>query len=455
MSLTNLNFQQFDDNLMVSGNLTMVSSNPKTTLDLTNRDTSKVYIFSSVELYREFQENVERYPNNNREVNILDYDGKQVTHMPTTRRKNRCGTIPITIKNTELFSSINIPQNHICSDAEYYVDMYSYKQFSECSSTRLMKNLVIQDIFGFANRYSSLNISILLANHVHDFIKKNFDVGQIPENINIIPISNIHIAGRIICEEIFGKIFSESNSNIQGELFFWSSHGVHMTPKFVTTNGHNVTLGIRTNCVHFSGVGSAEFIAVFKCPIELSAIKITLNNEVNSVFEGLTTSHSAHTYADISRLFHLVTTYQKFVEASKNYIPTNITRYLTEYHKDVFEVIFSVDNDNSVDMDTGDSPKESKEVYANMIQQNINDMKFKIKQLLLNSINHDYSSNPAKIRRVGGFGGPPLPTSALAHYHGQYGGMGACGITQLAYEPSINSVNSTLCASMMRGESGI
>ncbi len=391
MSLTNLHFQNVDGNLVVAGSLSMESGNTAAKLDLTVQDTSKVYIFASNVLYQDLQRIVETFPVNAREVEICDQDGKQVTIMHGTRRKNRCGTIQITINPKQLATHITIPESKIDPSAVYYVDMMNYQQFYGLVSNSLKKTLIQNDLFKFATNYDSISINMLVSSVVHDFIEKNFTHEQIPENLNIIKSCSTSElrsnSASMVCEEIFGRVLSEVSTVSQGELFFRTVSGI-LTPKFVSGNSSQIKFDLRSNSIHFTGSGTTDFVSVFGVSSRVDSIRITTEDESNVVYENTCQDNYDFTETQLPKLIDFVTTYQQFMDSQSS--RTRLRTFMTEKSDDIQDVVF----DSSVyDEESG------KDSFDKIIISSIMNFKRLFKMKYAEIITKDYSVPVAAKKR--------------------------------------------------------
>ncbi len=434
MSLSNLVFQKVDDNLVIAGSLEMVNSVPKSTLDLTNTDTSKVYVFSSAHFHSNLQKIVGQYPNNKREVEIFDYDGKRATYMPNSRSTNRCGTINITISKPHI-SLITIPESKDDPESEYYIDMITYSQFEACNSTNVKKSLIKKDFFSFANSHSNLQLNFILNKNVFDFIKNNFTHDDIPENINIIPVNSYENGVRTLCEEIFGIMTNEHTAINQGELFFRLNSEI-LQPKFILGASQNISFSMRSNSIHFTGSGSSDFVAIVNAPVAISELKITTENESVIVYEGPCDNTIDFTDRHISKLIQLVNIYQELVESNRGNIKNRIKKFVMEKSDKIWSSVFE-----NVEFE-----HDSRDVYELIIQRGLIALSSKFKSILVSIITHDYSqidiiTKKRSVEHAWGAGPRILPQEHIPFGYADCGLRTASCMPSLSFQQSIVSSN--------------
>ncbi len=424
MSLSNLTFKNINENLVVSGTLTMVSTQPEHKLDLTNTETSDVYIFASQPLYASIQHNVGNFPANKRIVRICDYEGNEVTFMPAKRSRNRCGTIPITISKRN-FMAINIPESKISPDSEYFIDMFSYLEFESCRSVNLRKKLITMDLFEFANKYRAININCIFSSQVYNFIKDNFKQEQIPDNINIIDAMSYDITCCIVCEEIFGRVINQTSSVVQGEMCFRNGAEV-LQPKFIAGNLPNVSFDMRAHSFHYTGSGSTDFVAIFSCPSQIQTLKITNSDESHVLYEEEYMNNSELIEDNINKLVQYIDVYQQFNEVTHGMNKSRIHKFLAEHSSDIFSVVF-----DSVSFDM----ESIKSTHDNIVVKQINASKIRLQQLFTNVITNDYSKpeNPIKKQRAIGF--MDRGEDFMMHHHLPY--EPPSGVRLAAFTPSL------------------
>ncbi len=443
MSLNNLNFQHVEGNLIVGGTLSMDSVSTGAKLDLTVLDTSKVYIIASNILYQELQQMVESFPVNAREVEICDQDGKQVTIMYAHRKKNKCGTIQITISPKNLASHIRIPESKIDPSANYYVDMVNYSQFNSLVSTNLKVSLIKNDLFKFANDFNSININMIVNSSVYEFIEKNFEPGQIPENLNMINYNNnAHVhslryqPATIICEEIFGRVISETCAVSQGELFFLGNDN-SLQPKFVSGNSTQIKFDMRSNSIHFTGTGNTDFVAMFGITEPVQTIKIASEDVSNIVYENTCQDNYDFTDKYLPKLIDFVSTYQQLVESQNS--RTKLGVFMLDKASDIQDVIF----DSQVyDFET------VKDSFEHIIVSNIINFKKLFKHKYSEIILKDYSTGSVSKKRVlehcpigGWMGGIPASCNPDMLYGGAHDGMRLLPHAVSAVSNSMTSMN--------------
>lgn len=429
MSLSNLVFQKVDDNLVIAGSLEMVDSVPKSTLDLTNTDTSKVYVFSSANFHSNLQMIVGRYPNNKREVEIFDYDGKRATYMPSSRSTNRCGTINITISKPHI-SLITIPESKHDPESEYYIDMITYTQFDACYSNNVRKSLIKKDLFTFAHSHSDLQLNFILNKIVYDFIKNNFTHDEIPENINIIPVNSYDNGARTLCEEIFGIMTNELTTINQGELFFRLGSEI-LQPKFILGNSQQISFSMRSNSLHFTGSGSSEFVAIVHAPTAIPELKITTENESVVVYEGPCDDTIDFTDKHVGKLIQFVNIYQELAEFSRGNIRNRIKKFMMEKSDKIWSSVFD-------DTEVVQEPKDSHQL---IIGRGLISLKDKFRSMLVSIITHDYSQIDiiTKKRSIENAWGPRnLPQAHVPFGFADYDGLRTAScVPSLPFQQSI------------------